>query len=129
MFCYTNMYIYYIWICIQYFDIRASHPCFAILDLFFLASIVIVLRFTYIYTLVYLFLLLMQLNYTRDASNGVKLDHFGSWLQEHNPKSDADPQHVDAGTLFTRYAATWFYKLFLNTESFANLYVPQQNPF
>ncbi|CAB4008505.1 A disintegrin and metallo ase with thrombospondin motifs 16-like, partial [Paramuricea clavata] len=42
-----------------------------------------------------------ELNYTRDASNGVKLDHFGSWLQKHNPKSDADPQHVDAGTLFT----------------------------
>lgn len=45
----------------------------------------------------------MQLNYTRKASNGVKIDRFGSWLQANNPQSDDDPQHVDAGTLFTRY--------------------------
>jgi hypothetical protein len=57
------------------------------------------------HTYVYLFLSLIQLNYTRDASNGKKLDELGSWLQAHNPESDADPQHVDAGTLFTGYAA------------------------
>ncbi|XP_028401265.1 A disintegrin and metalloproteinase with thrombospondin motifs 6-like isoform X2 [Dendronephthya gigantea] len=44
-----------------------------------------------------------ELNYTRKASNGVKIDHFGSWLQANNPQSDEDPQHVDAGTLFTSH--------------------------
>jgi hypothetical protein len=57
------------------------------------------------FDVMFLYLLLLQLNYSRDASNGNKLDELGKWLQTNNPQSDADPQHVDAGTLFTRYTA------------------------
>ena len=43
------------------------------------------------------------MNYYRNASNGNKLDVFGKWLRENNPGDDSDPDHVDTGTLFTRY--------------------------